>query len=323
MEILSAVYTPTILFIILLGLLVIGSIVELYNPAFVPKEMHIVLQNVTLAVLGLFICFYVLMFFLSFMRTPYREGFQDSNQDTKKLVDNWKTMVKDNKLEEICKIYNDIYEKIFKVEKGIPPESFTDEQAREKTLKIFKDVIPSGILSCSTVDKIKNVPDIDTLFTISQGLPDSFLVQGYETAKGCRALLKKNVDEIQKSLTQDITVSLEKKKPKESDESEGFVDASVGICSPEITEERRKFLREKKLSEKAQSCLLPEEVPLDKKDGYVKQKYDKIMITKQDYMKNTKESLEKILADCAMYKKQLDDFKKKAESGDLIKDISI
>ena len=47
------------------------------------------------------------------------------------------------------------------------------------------------------------------------------------------------------------------------------------------------------------------------------------MIAKQDYLKQTKESIEKILADCASYKKQLDDIKKKAESGELAKNISM
>lgn len=306
--------TPFALYITLFILLFIGAAMELFNPSFVPPPMKEMLVNTTIFVLGLFMAYYVLIFFLSILRTPNREGFQDTTQDVEKIIDSWKKMIEENKLEEICKIYMDIYQKIFKVEKGIPPESFTDEQAREKTRKIFQDVIPSGILSCATVDKLKEVKDIDTLFTISQGLPDNFLVQAYDTAVGCRTLLKKNYEEIQKSLNR----SVEDIKMKDD---EGFVDASVGICSPEITEERRKFLRDKKLSEQAQSCLLPEEVPLDKKDGYVKQKYNKIIATQENHKKQIKEPLEKVLEDCAFYKKELDNIKQKAESGELVKDI--
>ncbi len=292
-------YSSTILYLILLVLLVIGAFMELGNPKFVNPEFKYIFIQVTFGILAIFLSFYLLMFFLSFRN---REGFED-----KDVFQNTKAILDQNKLEQICKVYDEVYQSIFKVEKGIPPESFTDEQAREKTLKIIKKEMIQGPISCPKVQKLKEAvtaKDIDTLFTVTQELPNSFLVEAFETAKGCRAILKKNVDEIQVSLAA---------------VQEGFVDASVGICSPEVTEERRKFLRDKKLSEKAQSCLLPEEVPLDKKDSYIQTKLDKITAAFEEYLKTekSKETIQAILDDCAYYKKELDKIKRQGESGEL------
>lgn len=311
-------YSGTILYCILLVLLVIGAFMELSNPTFVNPEFKYIFIKITLGILAIFLSFYLLIFFLSFRN---REGFED-----KDVFQNTKAILEDNKLEQICKVYDDVYKNIFKVEKGIPPESFTDEQAREKTLNIIKKEMIQGPISCPKVQKLKeavNAKDIDALFTVTQELPNSFLVEAFETAKGCRALLKKNVDEIQVTLAgaKDGTIPNENLDKMEVSVTgnEGFIDPSVGVCSPEITEERRKFLREKKLSEKAQSCLLPEEVPLDKKDSYIQTKLDKINATFKEYLKTetSKETIQAILDDCAYYKKELDKIKKQGESGNL------
>lgn len=293
--------TPTILYLVLLVLLVIGAFMELGNPKFIHPQMKYVVIYLTTGILGLFISFYVLMFLLSYRN---REGFEN-----KDIFDEVKTILTENKLEEICKVYDEIYQKIFKVQKGIPPESFTDEQAREKTAATMKKEMTLGPVSCPKVKTLQDAvasKDIDALFTVTQELPNSFLAEAFDTAKGCRAILKKNVDEVK------LSVAAIK---------ESFVDVSVGICSPEVTEERRKFLREQKLSEKAQSCLLPEEVPLDKKDGYIQSKLNKIKAAFEEYLKTeqTKETIQSILEDCSMYKKELDKFKQQAESGTLIK----
>jgi hypothetical protein len=106
---------------------------------------------------------------------------------------------------------------------------------------------------------------------------------------------------------------------------EGFVDPSVGICSPEVTEERRKFLREKKLDEEAQRCLLPEEVPFEKKETVAMDKVKKIQSTYDAYLRLGKKAplLSDLVTTSQDLLKKLEDLKKKAESGAIVKELAL
>ena len=140
--------------------------------------------------------------------------------------------------------------------KGEPPNEISAEQARERTNKVFEATTRYGVIDCELVELVNKAKDIDSFFEAIQRLPTSFCVQVYDTVKRMSFLLENQYKEFQK----------EKAKAEPEKKNEGFIDRSVGICSPAVVEERRKFLREKKLDQAAQSCLLPEEVPLEEKE---------------------------------------------------------
>jgi hypothetical protein len=110
---------------------------------------------------------------------------------------------------------------------------------------------------------------------------------------------------------------------KSLDKKEGFVDPSVGICSPEVTEERRKFLRQKKLDEAAQRCLLPEEVPLESKETVAANKLKKIQDTYDAYIRMSprKPLLSDVISKSLDLEQKLEEKKKAAESGAILSQL--
>lgn len=281
--------------VVLFGMVIVGTLVEIFLPGLISDEMSALLGGLAIGILALGASFLMLLLLL---KSPTREGFEDKNP-----MPQW-SRLHETYFKKICSYYTEIYGKVLTVEKGVAPNQVPEEQARERTTAILKKRMGSGPVSCAKLDALyaaAKKEDIDTFFTEIQSQPTSFMVQIYDTAAGCREMLIENYNQAMESLQR---------------RKEGFVDVGTPICSAEATEERRKFLRDKKLTEEMKQCLLPEEVPLDKKEDYVQQKIDAMLAALAEVTK-VKPKLEKLLEDCEYYKKELDKLKQQAESGSL------
>jgi hypothetical protein len=279
--------------VVLFGLGIVGGAIELFAPGLISDKMSELLVALSIGTLLLAVSFFFLILLL---KGPTREGF--ASQDP---MSRW-VLFYETSGKRLCDFYTEIYQSILKVEGGVAPNTVPEAQARERTMDMMKKKMGSGPVSCAKIEALYRAAkkeDLDTFFTELQPLPNSFLVQVYDTAVGCKELLIENYNRIMASLQR---------------RSEGFVDAKTPVCSPDVTEQRRKFLREQKLSEEMKQCLLPEEVPLDRKEDYVETKL-KAMTDGLAEATKGKASLQKVLEDCAYYKGELDKLKQQAESG--------
>lgn len=292
--------------ILLLIFIVVGSILQTIKafPNLLNKEFDVFASKTTILLILIVICFGLFMYFLQLRA---REGFQDgAQQTTVDLLQRWKTLSSNLKLADVCKLFNEMETQMVAYEKGAPPDELTEQQAKERVEAIFQKESPSGVFSCVKFQAIQDANDIDTLFVKIQEVPDSFLLQALDTAKACRKLLREQLIKVEKSLNKDVTELTYILEP--------FVDRSVGICSADIVEERRKFLREKKLSEAQQACLLPEEVPLESKEEIVSKKMDTLL---RGVDRTEMEKLPAILQQANEFKKKLESYKTQAEEGTL------
>ena len=286
-------------------LIVLGAVFQTFNllPTLFDKSFDQAATKLTIvAVLG-GVSFLLLMGFLQTLHRANREGFQ-----VPKVMEQWKQLTDTYQVANLCALKARIEEKLIPVEKGSPP-TLTDQQARERVEKLLSENASNGIVNCVLYTKVNDAQDIDSFFIAIQEVPDVFLIQVQETAERLTGLLEKQYDEVMKSL--------EKK--------EGFIDPSVGICSPEVTEERRKFLRQKKLDEAAQRCLLPEEVPLESKENIAAGKVKKIQDTYDAYIRMSprKPLLSELMARSLDLETRLEEKKKAAESGAIVSQIEV
>jgi len=286
---------------IITGILLLLSLLQTYKlPSWIFTEsLDIFMTKITLGLFALFLVYFILlpMFF------HIREGFEDSS----KPLDSWNTIIKDMQLQELCILINDVQAKMTLLEKGAPPDQLTDDQAREHVKAEFDKNIPSGPFSCVAFNKLQADSDLDTFYTNIQLVPDSFLLQAYETAVYCEKQYQSQLEHIQGSLDM-------KNAPKVDLPLESFVD----ICSPEVVIERRKLIRGKQLSDAAKVCLLPEEVPAATKEQEIATKLRKL----QEAYGTPKRPIREIIQSCKDIATQLDDYSKKAQSGSLISDIT-
>jgi hypothetical protein len=271
-------------FLLTAGVIVVGAAVTTLYPNLLSKQTSDSLSAITVALIGILVSCAVLMIFL---KANNREGFEEQS-----VVEKWKSAASEKKLEEICAIYNEIYEKILKVEKGSPEASVSDAQAREKTDERFSTRMKVNPIPCQKVSESLKENNMEGLFTKIQTLPDLLYVQAYETAIACRGLLIENYNRINEA---------------ESRRKEGFEN----ICS----DEEAKLQRQMKAEQKASKCVLPEDVPPEKKEDVIEAKLTKMASEWEKYTKaNPKlESITKILEDCAYYKGELDKKAKAAE----------
>lgn len=279
--------------VVLFGIGILGGAIELLAPGLISDQMSELLIALSIGTLLLAVSF---LFLILLLKGPTREGFASDTPMSK-----W-VLFYESTGKKLCEIYTEIYQSILKVETGAAPNQIPEAQARERTMDMIKKKMGSGPVSCAKIETLYSAAkkeDLDAFFGELQPLPNSFLVQAYDTAVGCKELLIENYNRIQASLQR---------------RNEGFVDANTPVCSPDVTEERRKFLREQKLTEEMKQCLLPEEVPLDRKEDYVVKKIQAMTDGLTQAVKN-KPSLQKVLEDCAYYKGELDKLKKQAESG--------
>ena len=293
-----------IVLFIVLGVVIIGSLIQTFHlmPTFFDIYFDKTASTITACAILLFISVVILQELLQALSRWNREGFQNEEPEAMKL---WKEMTQTYQVKEVCSIQQQIMDKLIPVEKVT--NNLTDRQAKERVEKQFSEGTSNGTVNCAFVDRVSQAKDIDSFFTEIQLVPNTFLIQVQETAQKSAQLLQKQYDDVMKSL-----------------KKEGFVDTSVGICSPEITEERRKFLREKKLDEEAQRCLLPEEVPFEKKETVAMDKVKKIQSTYDAYLRLGKKAplLSDLVTTSQDLLKKLEDLKKKAESGEILKEVS-
>ena len=298
-----------------LAIVAVGALLQTFKvfPTFFDTYFDWTASKMTISLILLAVSFFVLMGLLQLLIRSNRGGFGNEGFETPKVMDQWKQLSETYKLSDICALKARIEEKVFAVEKGAPPNQSTDAQARERVDKLFSEKTSSGPLNCSLLKPVDEAKDIDTFFVEIQKLPDTVLIQAHETAERMYSLLQKQ--------SGDLTNALDKKDAVGKEE--GFVDPSVGICSPEIVEERRKFLRQKKLDEQAQRCLLPEEVPLESKEDVAAAKLKKFQDTYDAYIRMSpgKALINTLLTDSLEIEKKLDETKQKAEAGTLLPQV--
>ena len=273
--------------------IVIGALLQTFFPRFLSGEAESKIEALTLASIGILISYGFLVFFLRalssyesvilFLRTRGREGFENLSYETQ-----WKTIIESNKIEEICKLYTDMYAKILQVEKGPPEDQRTDAQAREKADERFRSRMKGNLLPCHTIEEVQKAKTLDSFYTASQALPKTLLIQAYETAIACRSLLIDQYNQV---------------KTAQKAKVEGFQEKP--ICSPEVAA----FKQKKKMEE--QECVLVEEISPESKRAFIEKRLTEI---ETEWKNQTKqESIQKILDDCAYYKAELDIKTKEAE----------
>lgn len=268
---------------------VVGALLETFVPGSITEKMQGDLAAITLCLIGILCSYYLLILLL---RARVREGFEETQ-----TLSRWTTMVTENKVSDVCSLYIEMYDRILVVEKGAAPgETKTDAQAREAVDKRFAEKMTVPPVSCSLFEEVQSkAQKLDTMFVAIQKVPNTFLVQVYQTALACRALLLDNYNQV---------IEAENRKV------EGF----ESLCSGPSEEERRAFLARKPLSEEAQKCLLVEEVPPEKKEQAVISKLDEIEKAWNTYKVTVKDPIGKVLEDCTFYKQELEKKKKEAEA---------
>ena len=175
-------------------------------------------------------------------------------------------------------------------------------------------MVPAGVLSCSSITKtLASGADLETQIL---SLPDTLLIQAHQTAEACKAQLTKSLSDIKSSLVvPPTTVTTPPPVPKE-----GFLNP---VCSPEVAAERRKFLRDQKLSDDSRLCTLPEEMPKDTKEALVKQKITAMQAQYDSYklQNSSSKTISQLLNDCSKLQKELESYKSKAQKGTLVNDL--
>jgi hypothetical protein len=275
-------------FFIVAGMTIVGAVVETFFPGALSETVQINLKSLTIAVIGILFSFLLLFVLLS---ARIREGFEDTQFQTK-----WDDLVESTRVEEVCIVYTDLYDKILVVEKGAPgTEQKTDAQAREATDKRFADVMRLKPVSCTLLKELQEAKgNLSSFFSVITKAPDSFFPQVYDTANGCLRLLIDQYNQVQGA---------------EQRKKEAFQD----LCNEDQAKERREYLKQINPNEDFKKCLLPEEIPEDKKKSVVQYKLDILESNWNEYKKTIKEPISKILEDCKYYKEQLEKKKKEAE----------
>jgi hypothetical protein len=276
----------------LIGLALLGSILETFVPGVISKKFQTDMSALTLGVLGITTS---ILFLMVFLKARIREGFEDMPYLTY-----WNKLTKDSRAFDVCKLYVEAFGKIMEVEKGAPPDAAkTDAQAREATEKVFSDLMTVSPVSCSLLEEVESSKqNLDTFYLTIQKLPDNFLVQVYETAVACRSLLINQYTRLQEA---------------EKEREEGYQDFQ--LCADAAAEERRAFKERKPLSEEAQKCMLVEEIPPERKTSVILQKLNRLESTLKQYMvlARVKEPIQKLLEDAQFYKNEIEKKAKEAE----------
>lgn len=283
---------------IVIVMVILGAVVETFFPGIMTKQMKDSFSALTMAMVGILFSFLLLMWLL---KLRIREGFEEKSYETR-----WKDIAESNKVDDVCKIYTEIYEKMLTVEKGAPPApTKTDAQAREAVNQRFSGLMSVPPVSCSLIDELNaQAGNLDSFYTTIQSAPDNLLIQVYQTASACLNLLIDNYNQIQDA---------EKRR------TEGFED----LCTDAQADERRKYIKQTTLSDEAKRCVLPEEIPKEKKLSAIEQKLDRMEAALESYKKekSIKASITKVLDDCKYYKAELD--RKKEEIQNISKNTRV
>jgi hypothetical protein len=264
---------------------VLGALVQTFIPGWISEQTSDSLSALTLAIVGIVISTWGMMLFL---QRKNREGFQ-----TQSGLDRWKTFAETQRLEDVCSLYTDLYEKIKAVEKGTPPDTvLTDAQAREKTDQRFASRMSVPPLPCGKVSEALKATTDATLAPVLLQLPTSLGVQSYETAVACRSLLIESYGTYQDA----------KRRAEE-----GFDD----LCTEDQLQEQKAAESKPPLSDEAKRCKKPDEVPPEQ----LKATIDERLSTLEQVVaaSTRKDPLGKVIDDCLYYRTELEKEKKKAE----------
>lgn len=280
---------------------VIGALIETFLPGFFSEKAKSLFTLTTIVIIGVLLSFLLLMWFL---KLRVREGFEDNS-----YLSRWKRLMEENRVSEVCDVYNEIYEKLYTVEKGAPPlEVKTDAQAREAVDAKFAKLMTVKTVSCKDIQELNESNRLDTFYENITKIPQNIFIQVYQTAIASRALLKETYENIQNSE--------EKAKDKAANLSEeGFEDLSdKPLCEDKAAVERKAYLERKPLSPEAEKCLLAEEVPPEQKEKVITTRLNQIESSFEDYKKSIKDSITKVLEDCKRYKTEMERKKKETEA---------
>lgn len=295
-------YKSTVIYSVV-GVIFIGALLQTFHvfPQFFDTYFDSAAFRSTVALILIAVSFFFVNLFLNGLQRWNREGFENPSPMTK-----WKETVDLYQIQQICELKSNIEEKMIANEKLV--NKLNDEQAKETVTKELVKGTTSGLLDCTLFKTVNDAKDIDSFFTALQTVPDGFYVQAHETISTLHKLLVQQTKLIEESLAK----------------VEGFVSPSVGICSGEVTEQRRKFLREKKLDEEAQRCLLPEEVPLESKETLALKKLEKMQTVFDDYSikSPTKELISELVEKSKQLQAKIEERGKQAESGELLQNLA-
>lgn len=304
--------------IVLLALLIIGigNLIQTFRlkPDFFDRFFDFSASKITIAGVLLVASAIFVLLFLKQLTAWNREGFQQ-----KTAMDMWKEITTTYPLDTLCQLKKRVEDKAFKSFKGAGADQLSDIQAQERVDKVMSENTTHGSFNCLQFEKLQKAKDIDSFFQEIQEIPSVFLIQAYETAERLHFLLQKQVKNVEDSLKEVKT--------------EGFISPSVGICPAEVIAERRKFLRQKKLDEAAQRCLLPEEVPFEQKDAIAKHSVNRIQDTFQKYLaspryitvgalrvenRNPRPIMFDVVTEALKFEARLNEIQEQAQSGTLL-----
>ena len=257
------------------------------------EEMDIYLTKMTVLFVFLILSVYGIMWFI---KARAREGFVDADP-----VSQWKAAIQNPDLDNVCSIYNEIYENQVKTEKGSPPNEITEEQARERVDADFAKKCSLGVFSCSIYKKVKASSTLDSIYSDIQTVPDTFLAQAYETLTVCKAILEKTIKDIEDSISK-IKI-------------EGF--NSPPMCSPQASKQRKDALEKMNPANDPNKCILPEEITPEIKIAAITKKLDAIKTALQT-LQGKGASFDALYKECVTLKAKLAELKSKAESGTLV-----
>lgn len=245
---------------------------------------------------------------LLYVNSTIKEGFAtpvDQNYDFHEVF-------KPFPLNQVCQIYKDVYDGMFKLEKiDLNGGPVPDDIAKKNTTITIKQKAGGAVLSCPFA--FPDGTDINKVHKFVTRLPPQTLVNGYRTLLFCKKQLTDAVENGKKSLA-DIP-------PKAK---EGFFDAGDAImteCSAEELAERKTIPLQ---------CIDPENERGDQQDA-LKDADPQELLTVTQKKKEITKSLKTILvtlnmiypkghdyaeviADCKKLKKELNDLQQKAQT---------
>jgi hypothetical protein len=280
------------------------------------QELDPFLSSITKSILGLLGITFIMILFIRTARN--REGFQNPDTFTKQLQGQLRTL----QAETICRIFGEIEKNIFESEK-VPiafeggKESVTpsDTEAKERTRTTLSRSLSAGVLDCGLIKALLAVElTDDSLYGKLSEVPDDLYIQLYQALEYSSQETEKALNEFKKSL--DVRVA---------EEPPNVFEQFMDLCPPEVAEQRRKFLREQKLTEQQQQCLLPEEVPPAEKDPVMKRKLDTMQTRYTNFLRSSsnRPTIELLIERYKTSKAELEKYKQKAEQGELQEDIKV
>lgn len=289
----------------------LGAALQTYGPW---KELFRIkldpfFSSVTVGLLGLLGATALMILLVRTARN--REGFQNPAAGAE-MTSRFQKSLQSLLAPEVCQVFGEVQASMLQNEIGAPPNTIPEAEAKQRVQDSLLEAIPQGVLSCSDITTyLGSDLNDDTLYGLLATVPETLYSEVYGAAEYSRKAADDALDRIKQSLDTTTTAS-----------SPSAFESFVNICTPEVAEARRKFLREQKLSEEQQRCLLPEEAPPAEKNAFLRQKLDALDTNYARFLAGKpRTTLREILDEYKRTKAELDNYKKRAESGQITQDI--